>query len=296
MKIVVTGAAGFIGSAVVAALKARGDEVVPVDPALNRPTVAWTPIKDSERSMWPSWSGADAVIHLGAATGVRRSVAVPSQYIADNVDGALGVLDLCKFLGIPKLVLASTSSVYGAVVGPCSEDMPVKPLSPYAATKVAAEALAHSYHSLYGLDVTVLRYFTVYGPNGRKDMAVARFIDSMLKGKPITINGDGNQSRDFTFIDDIVRGTIAALKPVGFEAVNLGSNAPVKLFNVVRLLEDIIGTTAQVDYAPPDNADVLTTWADIRKARELLGWGPMTTIGVGLYAAVKAAQLEMAAA
>jgi nucleoside-diphosphate-sugar epimerase len=182
-----------------------------------------------------------------------------------------------------KFVLASTSSLYGATnPRPFSEDANTDgPLSPYAASKKAAEALCYTYHHLYGLDVTVLRYFTVYGPAGRPDMAMFRFVQWIHEGQSVTIYGDGHQSRDFTYVDDIARGTVAALRPLGYEVINLGSDEPVVLMDALRLTERLVGREAHLEFRPRHAADVLATWADIGKASELLGWRPQVDFEEG---------------
>ena len=225
----------------------------------------------------------DAVINLAARAGVRQSVENPWVYFDTNVTGTLNLLEMCKEHEVPKLVLASTSSLYGASnEQPYREDAATDgPLSPYAASKKAAEALCYTYHYLYGLDVTVPRYFTVYGPAGRPDMSLFRFVKWIFEGQPVTVYGDGNQSRDFTYIDDIARGTVACLKPTGYEIVNLGSDRPVVLMENIRLIERLVNKTAKIRFEPRHPADVLATWADISKARRLLGWSPQTDIEDG---------------
>jgi nucleoside-diphosphate-sugar epimerase len=161
-----------------------------------------------------------------------------------------------------------------------------RPLSPYAASKKAAEAMCYSYHHLHGLDVTVLRYFTVYGPAGRPDMSVFRFVRNIAEGEPITVFGDGSQQRDFTYIDDIARGTIAALRPVGYDTINLGGDRPAKLIDVIRKIEALTGRDAKIDYRPAHPADVPATWADIQRAREVLDWRPQTGVDDGLARSV----------
>lgn len=227
-----------------------------------------------------------AVINLAARAGVRQSVANPWVYVDTNVTGTLNLLELCREFAVKKFILASTSSLYGK-----DNPMPYHeeantdhPLSPYAASKKAAEALCYTYHYLYGLDVTVLRYFTVYGPAGRPDMSFFRFIQWITEEKPLLIYGDGQQSRDFTYVDDIARGTLAALRPLGYEIINLGSDRPVVLMDAVRLIEQIVGKESRLEYQTRHPADVPATWADINKARSLLGWEPQTSLEEGLRA------------
>jgi len=236
------------------------------------------------------------VINLAARAGVRPSVTNPWIYTETNVGGALNVLELCREFSVPKLVQASTSSVYGSdSLRPFREDADVtRPLSPYAATKAAAELLAHTYHSLHGLDVTVLRFFTVFGPAGRPDMSIFRFVQWIEEGRPLVLYGDGNQERDYTFIDDIARGTIAALRPMGYEIINLGGDEPVSIREVIGLLEELIGKPAQIDRQPDAPGDVRATWANIDKARSLLDWEPQVARLDGLADCVAWYRVERA--
>ncbi|RLG08345.1 MAG: nucleotide sugar epimerase [Thaumarchaeota archaeon] len=240
-----------------------------------------------------------AIINLAARAGVRQSLEDPWAYYETNVTGTLNLLELCKEFGVRKFILASTSSVYGEGERPFREDQPTdRPLSPYAASKKAAEALCYTYHCLYGFDIAVLRYFTVYGPAGRPDMSVFRFIRWIAEGEPLILYGDGTQERDFTYVDDIARGTIAALNflysspithhrsPI-YEIVNLGSDHPVPLNRVISVLEELLGKKAKIVYRPAHPADVPATWADISKAQELLAWKPQVSLEEGLRQAVK---------
>jgi len=226
----------------------------------------------------------DAIVNLAARAGVRASVENPSVYVSANITGSLNLLEMCRRFGVKKFVLASTSSLYGREhPTPYREDMNTdRQLSPYAATKKAAEAMAYTYHFLHGIDVSVLRYFTVYGPAGRPDMTPLRFTQRIREGKRITVYGDGSQSRDFTYVDDIARGTIAALRPVGYEVFNLGSDQPLKLGELIGLIEELTGTKAQIDYQPWHPADMVATWADISKARRVLEWEPRTRFHAGM--------------
>lgn len=226
----------------------------------------------------------DAVINLAARAGVRQSVENPWVYIDTNVTGTLNLLDLCRHCEVPKFVLASSSSLYGTHNPmPFREDSDTShPISPYAASKKAAEVLCHAYHSLHGLDVTVFRYFTVYGPAGRPDMMPFRMVKWIAEGEPVTIYGDGKQSRDFTYVDDIARGTIAGLRPLGYEVINLGSDAPVVLTDALRLVEKLVGRPAVLERKPRHPADVTATWADISKAERLLEWRPVVHLDEGM--------------
>lgn len=228
----------------------------------------------------------DAVINLAARAGVRQSVENPWVYVDTNVTGTLNLLELCKEYGIKKFLMASTSSLYGAHnPRPFREDADTgKTLSPYAASKKAGEVLSYTYHHLYGIDIAIPRYFTVYGPAGRPDMSLFRFIQWISEGRPVLIYGDGNQSRDFTYVDDIARGTIACLGLGGYNIVNLGSDRPHVLMDAVRLVEKLTGKSAVLEYRPMHPADVLATWADISKARDLMGWQPRTSFEEGITA------------
>ncbi len=226
----------------------------------------------------------DGIVHLAARAGVRASVDNPWVYYRTNVEGTLNMLELARRLAIPKVVLASTSSVYAGLTPPFSEDMPTeRPLSPYAASKKAAEVLAYTYHALHDLDIAVLRYFTVYGPAGRPDMSPLRFTQWICEGRPVHIFGDGSQRRDFTYIDDIARGTIAALeRPLGYEIINLGHDRPRALMEMVHLIERYCDRPARLVYEERHPADMPHTWARITKAERLLGWRPQVDFAEGL--------------
>lgn len=308
-RYLITGVAGFIASRVTEFLLAQGHTVVGVDnindaydvrlkhwrlaQLTGRPGFQFHKLDICDRPALADLfraqcanggAGFAAVINLAARAGVRQSVQDPWVYYATNVTGTLNLLELCHEHGVGKFVLASTSSLYG-------QDNPLPfreeantdhPLSPYAASKKAAEALCYTYHHLYGIDISVLRYFTVYGPAGRPDMSLFRFVQWVAEGRPVIIYGDGLQSRDFTYMDDIARGTIAALKPLGFEVINLGSDRPVALLDALRLIERAVGQPARVEHHPPQPADVRATWADIGKAERVLGWRPQTSLEEGL--------------
>ncbi len=230
-----------------------------------------------------------AVINLAARAGVRASVEDPWVYYQANCQGTLNLLELCRRFGVGKFVLASTSSLYGEHNPvPYREDADTNcPLSPYAASKKAAETLCYTYHYLHGLDVTVLRYFTVYGPAGRPDMSVFRFVRRIAEGAPIVVFGDGHQQRDFTYIDDIARGTVAGLKPLGYEVINLGGDRPVQLNAVIEEIARLVDRRPQIDRRPAHRADVRATWADIDKAKRLLDWSPQVSLEEGLRRCVE---------
>ncbi len=306
-RYLVTGCAGFIGAAVSRALLAAGHQVIGLDDlndAYDPRMKAWR-LAELRRADGFNFHQLDitdrdaiadffhhaagrlplaAVFHLAARTGVRPSVDNPHVYVDTNLSGALNVLEGCRIHNISKLVLASTSSVYGAVTpAPFRESSDAsRPLSPYAASKKAAEVLAYSYHALHGLDVSVLRYFTVYGPAGRPDMSVFRFVRQIAEGEPLTIFGDGSQQRDFTYVEDIARGTIAAARPLGYEIINLGCDRPIALSGVIRLIAQRLDREPKIEYRPSFAADVPSTWADITKAGELLDWRPETSLEQGL--------------
>ncbi|MFX4263321.1 NAD-dependent epimerase/dehydratase family protein [Pelotomaculum propionicicum] len=300
--VLVTGAAGFIGSRVAEMLLEQGQRVIGVD-NLNeyydvrlklwrrsvlekyyRFSFFHADIEDfaSMRTIFRDYR-PEAVINEAARAGVRYSLENPFVYLSTNAGGTLNLLELCRQCGTAKFILASTSSLYAGLEMPFREELPVNtPISPYAASKKAAEALAYTYHHLYGIDVSVLRYFTVYGPAGRPDMGVFRFIRWIQEDIPLRIYGDGTQSRDFTYVDDIARGTIMALKPVGYEVINLGNNSPSKLMELIRLIELFTGRRAEVQNYPPHIADMKDTWADVSRAEAILGWKPEVSLEGGV--------------
>ncbi len=224
-----------------------------------------------------------AVINEAARAGVRYSMENPHVYLTTNANGTLNLLELCREYGVKKFVLASTSSLYAGQKMPFKETLAVNtPISPYAASKKAAEMMSYSYHYLYGMDISIVRYFTVYGPAGRPDMSIFRFIKWCMEGTPLNIYGDGSQKRDFTYIDDIARGTVQALKPVGFEVINLGNNRPNQLSQAISLIEKYTGERAGFNYSEFHKADMTATWADIGKAKELLEWEPVVDLEEGI--------------
>jgi nucleoside-diphosphate-sugar epimerase len=224
------------------------------------------------------------IVNLAARAGVRPSVLDPWIYFKVNCDGTLNLLELARKFGVPKFVLSSTSSLYGGSNAiPFSEDADTnRPLSPYAASKKAAEAICYTYHHLHKLDVTVLRYFTVYGPAGRPDMSIFRFIRWIAEGETITLFGDGSQQRDFSFVEDIARGTVAALRPLGYETINLGGDRPIALTTIIAELERLLGKKAKITYRPAHPADVPATWAKIDQAQRHLDWRPTISVEEGL--------------
>lgn len=230
-----------------------------------------------------------AVLNLAARAGVRASVADPETYYRANTLGTLQLLEACRHAGVKKFLLASTSSAYGGDNAvPFREDADTsRPLSPYAASKLAAETLAYTYHRLHGLDVSVPRYFTVYGPAGRPDMSVFRFVRLVAEGEAIVVYGDGRQQRDFTYVDDIARGTLAALRPLGYEAINLGGDRPVSLSQLIETIGRLLDCDPKIVRRPAHPADVPATWADISKAKRLLDWSPQVPLEEGLRRCVE---------
>jgi UDP-glucuronate 4-epimerase len=230
----------------------------------------------------------DAVINLAARAGVRYSMEHPEVYMTTNAMGTLNLLNCMRDRGVKKMVLASTSSLYAGQKMPFSEELAVNtPISPYAASKKAAEVMAYSYHYLYGLDISICRYFTVFGPAGRPDMSIFRFIKWIDEGKLLELFGDGSQARDFTYVDDIARGTIAAIRPVGYEVMNLGGGQnPLTLNTIIGWIEEQLGKKAIYDRKPFHKADIKETWADISKAARLLGWKPQVDVRTGVKASV----------
>ena len=311
-KYLVTGAAGFIASQVSKQLLDQGDQVVGVDNLndyydvrlknwrieqlkahsnVQNFTFSELDIEDQAKldDLFQVEDPFDAVLNLAARAGVRYSMEKPHVYLSTNAEGTLNLLECMREQGCKKLVLASTSSLYAGQKMPFAENLAVnEPLSPYAASKKAGELMAYSYHKLYQMDVSVVRYFTVFGPAGRPDMSPYRFIKWIAEEETIQMFGDGSQSRDFTYIDDIAKGTIAATKEVGYEIINLGGGRnPVSLNIVISKLEELIGKKAKIEHKAFHIADIKETWADIGKAKQLLGWEPQTTLDQGLERSVK---------
>mgnify|MGYP000915901909 CR=1 FL=1 len=228
-------------------------------------------------------SKPDAIINLAARAGVRASIENPHIYFETNVLGNLNLLTLAEKFKIKKFILASTSSLYAGQSMPFSETLPVNtPISPYAASKKSAEVSCYTYHYLYDIDVSIFRYFTVYGPAGRPDLSIFKFIKLINEEKEITVYGDGNQSRDFTFVEDIARGTLLGLKDVGFEIINLGGNHPYTINETISLIEKYLGKKAKVINKPFPQCDIPATWADISKAKKILGWQPIFSLEEGI--------------
>lgn len=299
----VTGAAGFIASRVARRLVDDGVEVVGID---NINDAYDKRIKEHRLAGLSGAEGFtfyeadienlyeldpifekhhfDVVFNLAARAGVRYSIENPHVYMQSNAQGALNILELMQQRKCEKLVLASTSSLYAGQPMPFHEDLPVEqPLSPYAASKKAAEVMSYTYHHLYGIDVSILRYFTVYGPAGRPDMAPFRFIKWIHEGTPITVFGDGSQTRDFTYVDDIARGTVLAAKPLGHTVVNLGGGKrPVALLDFIHMIEERLGKKAELVFQPMSASEMVDTSANIQKAKDVLDWEPEIDLETGL--------------
>lgn len=303
-RILLTGGAGFIGSHLAEALLRRGCGLLILDdlndyydPALKRANL------EQVRSAGPfefvhgdicdaalaqelfARFRPDAVVHLAARAGVRPSLEQPALYQRVNVEGTAVLLEAARRHAVQRFVFASSSSVYGAASRvPFSEDDPVRaPISPYAASKIAGEALCHVYSHLYGMRIVCLRFFTVYGPRQRPDLAIRKFAESIAAGRPIPVFGDGSTGRDYTFIDDIVSGILAAVDhDAAFDVFNLGNSSPVLLRDMITTLERVLGKQAIIDRQPLQPGDVPITFADISKARRLLGWTPATPLEEGI--------------
>lgn len=302
-KVLVTGVAGFIANRVAEFLLQQGVEVVGID-NLNdyydvrlkeyrlrqlegKKGFAFLKMDIEDRGALKQLfdqHSFDVVFNLAARAGVRYSMENPQVYMTTNAMGSLNLLEEMKRKNIKKFVLASTSSLYAGQKMPFTEDLAVNtPISPYAASKKAAEVMAYSYHYLYGMDVSVVRYFTVFGPAGRPDMSIFRFIQWIDQGQRLEVFGDGAQSRDFTFVEDIARGTILAAREVGFEVINLGGGQnPISLNTVIAGIEKRLNKKAVIDHRVFHKADIKETWADISKAKRILGWEPQINFEQGL--------------
>ena len=304
----VTGVAGFIGSRVAEMLLEAGHAVTGLDNLndaydvrikhwrlnriLGKPNFSFHQLDISDKQALqaagfgskPGPIHFDGVINLAARAGVRQAAENPWVYLESNITGSLNMLELCHWQGIPKFILASTSSIYGADAPlPTPEDASSdRPLQAYAASKKGAEALCHVYHYLHGIDVTIFRFFTVYGPAGRPDMSMFRFTQWISEGQPLKLNGDGEQSRGFTYIDDIARGIILGLKPLGYEIINLGGHETIKMNELITLLENLIGRKAIIQRQPADPADMAANWANVEKAHRLIGWEPQVSLRTGV--------------
>lgn len=304
MNILVTGAAGFLGSHLVERLLGRGDRVVGLDnmndyydPAIKRRNLS-SALKHTSFTFVEgdildsplldklfSEERFDVVVHLAARAGVRPSIKQPVLYEQVNCLGTLNLLEQCKIRQIRRFVFASSSSVYGNVRDiPFREDARIdRPVSPYAATKAAGELYGHNYFHLYGISFTALRFFTAYGPRQRPDMAIHKFARLIVQGRPIPFYGDGTSARDYTYCDDVIAGIVAAIdRDLEYEIINLGESKTTTLSELVSLLEEALGKKAVLDKQPPQPGDVQITCADISKARRLLDYNPQTTVRDGI--------------
>jgi UDP-glucuronate 4-epimerase len=303
MRILVTGGAGFIGSHLVEKLLSLGHDVAILDdfndfydPQIKRENIAAVAKDVAIHHLDLRDSGAvrnlfhrekfEAIAHLAARAGVRPSIQNPQLYYDTNVDGTLHLLDAARVIGVERFIFASSSSVYGdSKTVPFSEDRQlIQTLSPYGATKIAGEFLCSTYSHLYGMRVVALRYFTVYGPRQRPDLAIHQFTRRIHAGKPIDQFGDGTTRRDYTYIDDIIQGTMAALKYDGpmFDIFNLGENETIQLRDLIAGIENALGEKAKINRLPEQPGDMPVTYADISKARKLLGYNPSTRLSDGL--------------
>lgn len=301
--ILVTGSAGFIGFHLSKALLERGDVVIGVDNfnnyydqklkegrnnlleryrtyKLHRADIINKEIIDQIFAKEP----VDVVFHLAAQAGVRYSLEHPGEYVKNNIEGTVNIFEASRTHGVKNVIFVSSSSVYGNNPIPWSENQAVdQPINPYGASKRASELLAYTYHHLYGLNMTVLRFFSVYGPWGRPDMAYFKFADKITKGEPIDVYNEGKLKRDFTYVDDIVKGAVAAIdNPKSYEIYNLGNSHPEELGKFIATIEDNLGKTAKKNYLPMQPGDFLENFADITKAKKDLGFEPKTSIEEGL--------------
>jgi UDP-glucuronate 4-epimerase len=303
MKALVTGAAGFIGSHLTERLLRDGWTVTGVDnfdtfydPRVKRANIAGSlshpsfrlveaDIRDKAALEKALGDDIDVVVHLAARAGVRPSIAEPVLYVDVNINGTVTLLELARQRHVGRFIFASSSSVYGnnEKVPFAEEDNVDFPISPYAATKKAGELICHTYHHLYGMAITCLRFFTVYGPRQRPDLAIHKFARLIEEGKPIPVFGDGTMMRDFTYIDDILNGIVAAIERcTDYQIYNLGESQPISVTDLITELENALGKTATRRFLPPQPGDVERTYADVTKAEIQLGYQPSTSIATGL--------------
>ncbi len=307
LKVLVTGGAGFIASHVAEKLLERGDRVVIVDnlndaydQKIKRNNLVAVKSKDISNSLQIyktdicnkrmmrvifALEKPDIICHLAARAGVRPSIDDPYEYVRSNILGTLVMFEMAKEFNINHIVFASSSSVYGVrnKVPFKEDDITGKQSSPYGMTKRAGELLAYTYHNLYGMSVTSLRFFTVYGPRGRIDMAPFIFIDKIHKGETLTVFGDGSAIRDFTYVDDIVDGVIKSIdKPLGYEILNLGRGEPIVLIDFIRTIEKVVCKKAVIQYTSGFAGDVPITHADVSKAQQLLDYAPKISVEEGM--------------
>ncbi len=306
--VLVTGCAGFIGSNLCEQLLMMGCDVIGIynfcdsyNPLLKRENICFV-IRCSKYKLYKGdildtalleqifeENSIDTVIHLAALAGVRRSIERPLDYVDVDIKGTVGLLELCRRYKIGKFVFASSSSVYGSSKPPFSEDMPLEvQLSPYAASKMSGELFCRTYNMLYGIPIVCLRFFTVYGPRQRPDMAIRLFTEAAMEGRNINVYGDGSSARDYTYIDDVVEGIIASASlDRSFEIINLGNSKPVNILEVIRLIEKYSGKKVEIEHLPVQAGDVEITCADISKATRLLGYSPKVDLETGIERFVK---------
>ncbi len=314
-KYIVTGFAGFIGYHLTKRLLEEGHEVVGIDNAFTYDPQALVRYRCGQLNKWKetdqlemraidiTYPGhlahimcpCDAIYHLAAIPGVRKSFENPALYVENNITGSINVLKAAGEYGVKKVILASSSSVYGdsasftnVNITSCSESrITDKPLSPYAMTKRAMELVGYTYHMLYGYDVIIPRFFTVYGPAGRPDMAYYKFIKAALADETIDVYGDGEQVRDFTYVDDIVDGLMGLSGLTGYDLCNLGSGNPISINTLIQTISDVTGIDIQRNELEPQAGDVRATFADNIKAKQLLGWTPKWSLKDGIAETVK---------
>lgn len=302
--VLITGGAGFIGSHLCKALLEKpGIRVTAVDnfdpfynraikerniaALMNNPAFHFiqTSLLSIEKGVFPNIGPVDAIVHLAAKAGVRPSILDPVAYEQVNVEGTVRLLDWAIEHGVPHFVFASSSSVYGVNPHvPWTETEPLMPISPYASTKLTGEQLGYVYHHLHGIHFLALRFFTVFGPSQRPDLAIHKFFRAIREGKPIPVFGNGSTYRDYTYVEDIIQGVLAAIdyQQTPYEIINLGNNQPVSLMTLIRSIEEVAGQKAVLQYMSEQPGDVPRTYANTAKAKELLGFAPVTPLIEGL--------------
>lgn len=303
--ILITGGAGFIGSSLADKLLALGHQVIVLDnfndyynPAIKRKNIEIA-LQNNKYKLYEGdiennndlekiflENKIDTIVHLAARAGVRPSIEAPLAYAMTNIIGTINILEMMKKYGVKRMSMASSSSVYGnCQADKFSENLNIRePISPYAATKSADEQICYTYHHLYGLEIYMLRFFTVYGPRQRPDLAINKFTNLIMSDKPIDMYGDGSSMRDYTYIDDIITGIIASLNyhQTGYEIFNLGGGSPVTLKEMISTIEEVLGKKAKINQLPMQPGDVDKTVSDISKAQRLLGYNPNTSFKEGV--------------
>lgn len=307
MKVLITGCAGFIGSSTAEVFLKNGHSVIGIDnfdsilyprnfkernikDIISMPAFQFIEGDIADKKLFKALpADVDCIIHLAAKAGVRPSIQHPMEYAETNITGTMNILEWMKENRHKKMVFASSSSIYGnnSKIPFCEDDMTDKPISPYAATKKACELINHTYHHLYHLDIINLRFFTVYGPRQRPDLAIRKFVDLISRDNPVILFGDGGTARDYTYIDDITKGIYSAFgyvmsKTSVFETINIGNNTPVKLIDLVNSISRILNKIPNIKYEPMQPGDVNVTYANIDKAQKLLNFSPSTGMNEGL--------------